>query len=205
MRYFILVFLFTFYFYRGFAQEFNGGVNAGLSTSEISGDYITGPSKAGLFAGVFTNLYVSAKSSLELELNYVQKGSRKNPDSTDFTKYLLRLHYIELQFLYKYDLKKLTFEAGPSLGYLMHSYEYYENGYSYYEQTDEGFNPLDFSFALGLSYAFTEKLQFNIRYSNTLFFPVTDRPSGNTYFLRQGQYNEVLSFTLHYTFFNSKR
>jgi hypothetical protein len=184
----------------GVAQEFNGGVLAGLSTSEISGDYITGPSKAGLYIGIFTSHYVSSKSSLQLELNFIQKGSRKNPDTLDLTSYILRLNYLTIIFLYKYDIKKFTFEIGPSLGYLVHSYEEAD-----YFVLDNPFNPLDFSGELGLSYAISRNLRFNIRYSNTLFFPVRDEPSGYTYFLRKGQYNEVLSFTFHYTIFNTQK
>ncbi len=200
MRYFLTIAVLVFFSLLSTAQEFNGGLLGGLSTSEISGDFITGPSKAGLYLGIFTNLYMSKKSSLELELNYVQKGSRKNPDSADVTEYLLRLHYMEMHMLYKFDLKKFTFEAGPSLGYLMHSYEEAD-----YFVLDEPFNPLDFSVGIGMYYAITTNLKVNVRYSNTLFFPVRDRPSGDTYFLRKGQYNEVLSLVLHYTFFHGKQ
>jgi hypothetical protein len=145
MRYSLIIIVLLLSGFMAPAQEFNAGVLGGMSTSEISGDFITGPSKVGLYAGIFTNRYISKKSSLELELNYVQKGSRKNPDSTDVTKYILRLQYVELHLLYKYDLKKFTFEAGPSLGYLLHSYEEAD-----YFVLDVPFNPLDFSVGIGI-------------------------------------------------------
>lgn len=195
--YFILCF-FTIQTVNG--QEFNAGFIAGLSTSEISGDFVTGPSKAGLYLGLFTNLYVSKKSSLQLEFNYVQKGSRENPDSVNLRSYILRLHYAEVHCYYKYDIEKFTLEAGPSLGYLMHSYEEADGWI-----LEQPFNPLDFSLNIGLYYRISEKLQFNVRYSNTIIFPVRDSPYGDTYFLRKGQYNEVLSFTFHYTFRNIKK
>lgn len=183
-----------------FSQGFNGGVIAGLSTSEISGDFLNGPSKAGLYLGFFTNRYFSSSSSMQMEIDYVQKGSRKVPDSADITDYKLRLHYIELHFYYKYDIQRFTFEAGPSLGYLADSYEETDGWI-----IDDPFNHLDFSINIGAYYAINDNLRFNIRYSNTAFIPVRDNPSGHTPTLRRGQYNEVLSFTIHYTFFHSRK
>ena len=178
------------------AQRFNGGLIGGMSTSEISGDRFNGPSKVGLFTGVFGNFYISDKSSIQMELEYIQKGSRKVPDSTDVTFYLLRINYVEIPLLYKYDLtKKITFEAGPSLGYLIGKYEEV-NG----EELTNPFKKWDFQLAVGGYYNLTKHLKFNVRYTNTLFFPVRNGASGTTYWLRKGQYNEVLSFLLHYQF-----
>jgi hypothetical protein len=42
-----------------------------------------------------------------------------------------------------------------------------------------------------------KNLRINIRYSNSIL-KVRDHSSGATYRMNQGQYNEVLSFTLHY-------
>lgn len=184
----------------GYAQQFYGGLSGGLSTSEISGDYFNGPSKAGLYFGLFTGTKVSELSSMQLELNYIQKGSRKNPDSLDLTEYLLRLQYLELHLYYRYDIKSFTLEAGPSLGYLAGSYEEVDGWI-----LDDPFNPFDFSLNIGLHYWLTEKLSINVRYSNTVFFPVRDTPSGYTPTLMKGQYNEVLSFTFQYLILNPQK
>jgi hypothetical protein len=180
------------------AQKFGGGFQFGLSTSEISGDRFNGPSKAGIYLGAFTNLRLSTKTSLQLELNYVQKGSRKVPDSTSTDSYLLRINYMELPLFVKYDItSKITFEAGPYIGFLIHHYE---------EQnceeviSDPPFEKTDIGANIGLYYTLLKHLRANVRYSNTLFFPVQKRGSGNTYWLKKGRYNEVLSFTLHYDF-----
>ncbi len=178
------------------AQEFNGGFQFGLSTSEISGDRINGPSKAGLYAGFFVNRSISKNSSLQLELNFVQKGSRKNPDTINFDSYVLRLSYLELPVLYKTVFyPRFTFEAGPSFGYLIRSYEEVN-----YQELDIPFEDWDVGISFGLYYKLSEQLQFNVRYFNTVFFPVRKHGSGATYWLNRGQYNEVLSFSLHYQF-----
>ncbi|MBN3034872.1 MAG: hypothetical protein JW861_04745, partial [Bacteroidales bacterium] len=43
-------------------QEFNGGIVAGICGTEISGDRLEGPNKAGIYAGIYVNRYVSERS-----------------------------------------------------------------------------------------------------------------------------------------------
>jgi len=179
-----------------FSQRFNGGILAGLSTSEISGDRLEGPNKAGVYAGGFVNTYFTNKSSLQMELDFIQKGSRQNPDSTNYDSYILRLNYVELVFHYKWDFGKIfTLETGPSLGVLVSSYE----EANYQILTEPPFNTFDLSFNIGMFVTLTERLRFNIRYSNSII-AVRPHASGQTYKWNQGQYNEVLSFTFHYQF-----
>lgn len=198
-NYTIIIFVFfCLLFNKLYSQKFDGGIQLGLSTSEISGDRLNGPSKAGLYVGAFTNLKISSRASLQLELNYVQKGSRKIPDSTDFTSYILRLNYIELPLFVKYNISsKISLETGPYIGFLIHHYEEQD----YMEAiSDPPFKKTDIGANIGLYYTLTKHLKANVRYSNTLFFPVQKRGSGETYWLKKGRYNEVLSFTLHYNF-----
>jgi hypothetical protein len=176
------------------AQEFNGGLIGGLSATEISGDRLEGPNKAGIYAGAFVNRYISEKSSLQMELNFIQKGSRMNPDSSNnFSMYLLRINYTELFLHYRWDFRNVfTLEVGPSLGVLINTYEEAD-----FQLLDNPFNLLDLSFNFGLFYHFSERWSFNVRYSNSIL-PVRPHSQGQTYMLNKGQYNEVLSFTFHY-------
>lgn len=176
------------------SQEFNGGLIGGVSASEISGDRLEGPNKAGIYAGGFVNRYFTEKSSAQMELNFVQKGSRLNPDSTNnFSSYLLRINYVELFTHYKWDFHHLfTLEVGPSLGVLISEYEEAD-----YQLLDNPFNLFDLSFNIGLFYHLNHRWSFNIRYSNSIL-PVRPHSGGTTYRFNQGQYNEVLSFTFHY-------
>jgi hypothetical protein len=180
------------------AQDFNGGFLAGVSAAEISGDRLEGPNKAGIYAGVFVNRYFTDRSSAQMELNFIQKGSRKNPDSLNFDTYLLRLNYVELMVHYKWDFgTRFTLEAGPSLGVLINKPPYEEaNGQLL---TEPEFKSTDLSLNVGLYVALTERWQFNLRYSNSII-AVRPHSNGQTYRWNRGQYNEVLSFTFHYTF-----
>ena len=177
-----------------FSQRFNGGILAGMAAAEISGDRLEGPNKAGIYAGGYVNTYFTDKSSFQMEIDFIQKGSRKNPDSTNTEFYLLRINYVELIFHYKWDFHKLfTLEAGPSLGVLINSYEEAD----YQVLTEPPFNALDLSGNIGLFFNITERWRFNIRYSNSIL-AVRPHKSGQTYKWNRGQYNEVLSFTFHY-------
>jgi len=178
------------------AQDFNGGILGGLAASEISGDRLSGPNKAGIYAGAYVNRYFSPRSSVQMELDFIQKGSRSNPDSTNnYESYLLRLNYIELPVHYRYDfIEKASLEAGLSLGVLIHSYEE-ANGYEWTSGPD--FKPIDLSFNFGLFYSIFDNLRINVRYSNSIL-AVRPHSQGQTYRWNKGQYNEVLSFVLFY-------
>ena len=171
-----------------------GGINA----TQVFGDNFSGPNKAGLYLGVYVNRYFSKRSSIQLELDYIQKGSRKNPDGStgDYDTYLLRLNYIELPVLYKYDFsEKATLETGLSLGVLVHSYEE-SNGST--EVSGDDFSSVDFSFNLGFYYTLVKNLRINMRLSNSIL-PIRPHASGQTYRWNKGQYNQGIAFILHYT------
>jgi len=78
---FLTLFLITWMFsLQGslYSQQFDGGILAGGALSQVDGDYWTGFTKAGFLAGGFVSLELSPNSSLQLELEYIQKGSKKN-------------------------------------------------------------------------------------------------------------------------------
>jgi hypothetical protein len=194
LRYLLIKVLFAVLPVFTFSQEFNGGLIFGISATEISGDRLEGPNKAGIYAGGFVNRNFTEKSSAQMELNFIQKGSRMNPDSANnYESYLLRINYAELFLHYKWDFHPLfTLEAGPSLGVLISSYEE-----ANYQLLDNPFKPIDLSINIGLFYHLNWRWAFNVRYSNSIL-PVRPHSQGQTYNLNKGQYNEVLSFTFHY-------
>lgn len=177
---------------------FNGGLVGGLGISEISGDKVWGPNKPGVFIGAFVNTEISQKSSFQMEMSYVQKGSRKSPNyiTQDYSTYKLNLHYVELFFHYRYKYKpRLKIEAGFSTGVLASNYEEY-NGNEVDDHRD--WSRIDLSGNFGLIFEYDKNLSFLARYSNSLL-PVRPHLSGQVYRLNRGEYNEVLSFGVLYT------
>ena len=138
-------------FQYGYGQRFHAGLIGGLSTSQVSGDQLSGFNQAGLIAGGFVNSPISEKSSLQMEIIFIQKGSRKpvQPNSNN-EYYILRLSYIEVPLLYKWKASsKLTVEGGPSFGVLVYSQEETERGV--YE-SDPAFRTYEISINVGLNY-----------------------------------------------------
>ena len=186
----------------GFSQEFRVGALAGINASQVSGDSYGGFDKAGLLIGLYSNAYLSEKFDLQFEINYSEKGSRKNPKTskgdTDF--FLLRMNYIEVPLMLRYHKKKFTYEGGVFLSQLVSDYLEDENGVG---QVDPNLNQLkkqDFGVLIGLNYNFTDHLIMNWRLNSSVI-PFRDHDSGGRFQFKSGLYHHYLSFSLRYEFF----
>jgi len=154
------------------AQKFHGGFMAGVAASQISGDQLSGFNKAGPFAGAFSSYNFDDKSSLQLEMYYILKGSSKNPKPkiNDYTVYKLNLHYIELALIYQWQFsKRFWFETGPALGALMKNekIEKDQNGIVN-DPLRPQFNRFDFSGIGGLGVNILKHFKANLRYENSI-------------------------------------
>ena len=181
------------------AQEqkiFSGGVYAGMSTSQLSGDQLAGFKKAGLYGGAFVNFHFTEKSAMQMELSYIQKGSRY-VSKTMGLLYAVNLQYFEMPILYKWQFsKRFGLEAGPALGYLIKTTDVEKNAYGILYPSRPAFNRLDLSVMGGFSVRLVERVKFNIRFSQSVL-PVRKHASGAVYRLNRGQYNSVVALTLH--------
>jgi hypothetical protein len=109
----------------------------------------------------------------------------------------MKLDYLEVPVLFQYHLKKFTFELGPGIGYLIRSREYDAIGEI---EPRTPFQRYELSASAGISYAFMKRLEINWRYSNSLLpIRVFSNPSVSAIY-NPGQRNNVLAFTLSYTF-----
>lgn len=169
------------------AQSFKAGVRAGICGTQVDGDTYEGFNKAGLTGGLFVNRKLSDLFSLQLEMNYIQKGSRKPLDENN-TYYLMRLNYIEVPVLLQWHAGKLfDIFAGPSFGVLLNSHE--ETHFGEFKGPD--FEKNEIAARVGISYKLSEKWTVDGRYSNSI---TTIRPSPAAYtpFFEAGQYNRLI-------------
>lgn len=216
---FIILFFFTTIIVN--AQEFKGGIITGMTATQVAGDTYSGYNKAGVYFGAYVNLPISRKQNInndsivifekgknndtiffdhweiQMEIDYVQKGSRVNPkESNGYDSYKLRLNYVEIPIVVKYVLtKKWMFEAGLSYGYLIHNQE---------EKDDiilEGkpFNKHALSSIFGAYYSINKKLKVNFRFNDSLI-PVREHSSGAKRFFNRGQYSDAICLSLQYQF-----
>ena len=188
------------------AQNFGGGIILGLSTSQVGGDDLGGFNKAGFLAGFFANKSISELLSLQMEMNYIQKGSN-NPDMNDYkSKNVgqadISLNYIEVPILLQYQQNTtLKIEGGIQFANLINGY--YNDSYG--EITYSGTTPFiknDVGLLLGMDYKFSGNLSLNTRISNSIL-PIGEEDYNHptTYnSTRKGKYNSVLSFAIHYNF-----
>jgi hypothetical protein len=179
-------------------QSFTSGVRFGMTATQVDGDTYEGFDKAGLLGGLFVERALSDRFSMRMELDYVQKGSRKPLDKEYNTYYRMRVNYVEVPLLARFKAgKKLTLQGGPAFGVLVFSQEDDETGILKYSPK---FNTYEYSVSVGLAYVLTEKVGFDVRYSCSLA-PI--RPFDFFYtfaYWDKGQFNSVVQLSLQYSF-----
>ncbi len=197
LRKLYLICFFTVSFQWLFAQNFHAGVIGGISTTQVAGDQLSGFNKAGIILGGFVSRELTEKTKFQMEIIFIQKGSRKPINENDNTFYAMRLSYFEIPVLFKWQVApKLNFELGPSIGALIFSEEERESGIL---KGQPPFKKVEISGNVGLSYPLTEKLNLNTRFSSSIL-PIRPFPGNQTDFFNSGQYNTVLAFSLQYQF-----
>lgn len=180
-----------------YGQSFKGGVHAGLVGSQVAGDLYSGYNKAGISGGGWVSMEVSPRGELQMELSFLQKGSRENPDydKGKFDSYLMRLGYVELPFLYRMIYSnKLNFETGLGMNFLLYHFER-----SMEEELLKEFNNQNLCFILGLSYNINEHLRANFRTNNSILSIRKEKINGDVWRLwGYGQFSDALILSLYY-------
>jgi len=164
------------------AQRFAVGLSLGPVVSDVQGadtrDYDNDFYKVGFTAGAFVNRKMGRKNTLQLEINYVQKGTEQLPDSTNNGYFKLTLNYMEVPLLLRHRIRfnlnkefynNFEWELGASGGYLF-SYSYVNSGYNIPLEPNT-LNKIDVSLLGGINYRFPSGFYFGVRFSNS-FIPV---------------------------------
>ena len=180
-----------------FAQKFNAGIRAGIVASQVDGDTYEGFDKAGVIAGLYVNRSFSDKFSLQLEMDFIQKGSRMPVDDLN-NYYLMRLSYLEVPLLLQWHVSNsFTLFGGPSYGVLIASHEENQLGDLTYMPA---FKKYEIAARFGLSYKLSEKWTTDIRYCGSMS---TIRPSPAGYtpsYFENGQFNRLIEIGLSLAF-----
>ena len=133
-----------------------------------------------------------------MEMTYIQKGSN-NPKMNENSISDINLSYVEIPLLLKYQQSNtIAIEGGIETAFLISSSDNDIYGKISATNTRE-FNTTDIGIFIGLDYSISPRLTLNSRISNSII-PIRAHASGATFQLNKGQYNSVLSFTLHYNF-----
>ena len=176
--------LFILFFGICSAQNFNAGLIGGFCSSQVRGDNLSGFNKLGSRFGAYINYPINKKISYQLEMQYLQKGSKKTYAENSPETYLFELNYIELPATLNYQVKNgISLESGLGTAFLV--------GYKEQDEitdinTDKP-NTLALDFLLGVQYQFKQNLKLNIRYANSI-----------SRIRNSGQFSSLVSFALLY-------
>ena len=176
------------------AQNFDAGLLCGFSTSQVTGDNLSGFDKLGARFGAYISYPINKKMNYQLEMQYLQKGSKKPYTENSPETYLFELNYIELPISLNYQVKKgIYIESGVGTAFLV--------GYKEQDEitdinTDKP-NTLAFDFLLGVQYDIKKNLKLNIRYANSIS-RIRKHASEEELGLNSGQFSSLVSFALMY-------
>ena len=187
------------------AQNFGGGIILGLSASQVGGDNLEGFNKAGLLTGAFVNRHISPSLSIQMEMTYIQKGS-KNPNmsNSEHKNYGVQdifSSYIEIPLLLQYQQTNiLKMETGVQIAYLIDGY--YNDYLGKIPQNLSPFIEYDIGLLLGLAYTYSKNISLSTRISNSILPIGTEDYEDHNSFnsTRKGKYNSGLSFSINYNF-----
>lgn len=184
------------------AQNFKGGLRAGMVASEVSGDNLAGPNKLGFYAATFAKAPLSEVLAMKLEIMYIEKGSRSVPtERNNFYEYRFALQYVEVPVLLLYDvsaisrspvLEELVLHGGLS-GSVLVGWREEEFGAQLPRDPRRDFNPAELNILLGFSYPLFSSVNFNFGFSNSLT-PIRPHAGGGTTWYNRGQYNTLWTF-----------
>lgn len=175
-----------------FAQKFDAGFIGGFTASQISGDELRGFDKGGARLGTYIQYPLKKNLNGQIEMQYLQKGSRAPSDKN--YNYKLNLHYLEIPITLNYKLVNgLVLESGIGTGVLFSYSERDEIG----ELGGEKPNLLGIDFLFGFQYQIMAHTKLNIRYGNSII-PIRTDLNTNLLDKNNNWYSSLVSFALMY-------
>ncbi|MCC7051138.1 MAG: outer membrane beta-barrel protein [Bacteroidia bacterium] len=194
----LLFFIFSISYFVSKAQSFNAGIYAGLSACQVDGDALVGYNKPGPILAGFVNKDLKPNWQMQMEIEYIQKGSRQIPKPQNGNIfYLIRLNYIQIPVMFKYFNKGFGYEAGLSYGRLI-NWEVQKDFASIpITPLNPNFFKNEYAFCFGVGTKIGDRFYGNWRFSYSIL-AIRDYPTGRSFIGRSGQYNNLMEFTLGY-------
>lgn len=192
------------------AQEVRFGLKGGVNFATLTGDIEDASAKVGFNAGVFAELKVSEKFSVQPELLISTQGAKNeyNEDLGGGNSYSeeskLNFTYLNVPIMGKfYVADKFSLELGPQIGFLMSAKSDYSattviGGVTTTESENvdvkDEVKSIDFGMNFGAGFDFTENLSAGVRY-NLGLSNINDVEGDNSDIK-----NSVISLSLGYKF-----
>lgn len=167
------------------------GLTCSYVRCQIIGDGYHGLEGAGIRGGIFSQLRLSKKTNLQLEIVYSQCGtwSRKMHQYSDW------LGYLEIPVLFQYHYESFYVEAVPGVGYLRRESSY-EDPLSVVKYFQTRPNLLDLRMNIGIGYQSDKRFGCGLRYYNSII-TIRQQPTS--------QYNSVFQLVMFYRIISGKK
>ncbi|SDW96125.1 Outer membrane protein beta-barrel domain-containing protein [Lutibacter oricola] len=208
MKKIVLSAIFAIVLVSNITSQVKFGVKSGVNMSKFSGDLNNTEIIYGFNAGVFGELKLSDKISLQPELSFSKQGSKfdYNNESPGYKEF--KMEYINSTFMLKYYLtKNISVESGPQIGFLLSAQDiglFDANAFileleevemvTEVEDVKDSYKNVDYGVNFGLSYEIKKKYIISARYYLG-FKNIEDYESFSGKIK-----NEVLSFSIGYKF-----
>jgi hypothetical protein len=158
------------------------GVKAGLNLSSLDGDYISSNPKAGINGGIFGNIPISSKFSIQPEILYSGLFNNYNTHRVENNNLIIdetkqSQHYLSLPVFLQYSRGSRFFvEVGTQASVLIHSkYEYKSESID----NTKDLRSIDFGLGIGAGYYFMPSLGVTLRYVGGITKIKSDGPRNN--------------------------
>lgn len=180
-------------------RHYGLGFHVSMNASRVTGTNFSGINKVGLYTGAYFQWHRTDRLfGFEIDASYSQKGTLKPPNhkKNDYTKFLMKLDYAQLEGMLRLNIKDIIYEAGLGGGYLLSALETNENNQIITENGE--FSPVEIFAIAGVHFPLGNKLGVRARLSHSIL-PIRKHTSGGTFRLNRGQFSQTISFMLCYT------
>ncbi len=173
----------------GYKSRYRVGLKLGYSLHTLAGDLTKSQPGGNLLGGFWFQLKMNKKWTAQTELLLLDKGIgvRGAGKSTHF----VNLHYFEMPVLFQYHRKKIYFEFGPGLGYMINYREHLYSNETPDLVNKHPFTRSELSFNVGIGCALNEKWALGLRLSHSLL-PVR----GAVPLVSKASYNQLLALSV---------
>jgi hypothetical protein len=181
------------------------GMKAGLNIANANASGDGAPSSKsliGLNAGLFMEIKLNSKFSIQPEALYSQQGIQFDQNvffegNLYNTSNKIKLSYINIPLMVKYYAdKNFYIEAGPQLGFLTKAeFEIKVDGQTGTENIKDSYKSTDIGINFGIGYDISNKIVVSSRYNRGLANALVTTTGDNSKFV-----NSVFSFSIGYKF-----
>lgn len=191
---FLAAFLFLNFLVFYGQRAFQGQLQFGLITSQMSGDGLAGWDKFGITGGAMVRTPLSSNLNLLAGFIYSDKGSKTKIDTITYNSFAYRLRYIDFPVLLQFNWKRFEYSLGPYIGFLVKQ-DVLANDYVY--PTNPPFLRYDFGGQAAIGFELNDKWHLDARFSSSIL-PIRPSPNfANPYsFYEKGNYNQCIQFFL---------